>query len=54
MWLTAEGKHVEYAAEVFSIRETQGRLSLLCPTRRQMTRGDSLNQPTVTIVRGAA
>jgi hypothetical protein len=52
MWLVAEGVHPEYAEEVYSI--TQGEkgkaLSLLCPTKKQPQRFDSLNMPTLTIV----
>ena len=52
MWLVAEGKRVEYAEEVFSIDQSQDgkKLSLLCPTSKQLSRGDSLNRPTLTIV----
>ncbi|KAK3698618.1 hypothetical protein LTR37_016846 [Vermiconidia calcicola] len=51
MWLVAEDKHVEYAQEVFSIDQSQDgkKLSLLCPTSKQYRRGNSLNQPTLTI-----
>ncbi|KAI0155181.1 glycoside hydrolase family 31 protein [Xylariaceae sp. FL1272] len=49
MWLTAEGMRVEYAEDVLSIAETEKGISLLCPTRKIMNRGDTLNQSTVTI-----
>ncbi|KAI0477855.1 family 31 glycoside hydrolase [Xylariaceae sp. FL0804] len=49
MWLTAEGMWVEYAEEVYNITETEKGLSLLCPTRKIMSRGDTLNRSTVTI-----
>ncbi|KAI1260208.1 glycoside hydrolase family 31 protein [Xylariaceae sp. FL1019] len=49
MWLTAEGMRVEYAEDVVDIAETEKGLSLLCPTRKIMHRGDTLNQSTVTI-----
>jgi alpha-D-xyloside xylohydrolase len=52
MWLVAEGVRPEYAEEVYSI--TQGEhgkaLSLLCPTKKQPQRFDSLNMPTLTVV----
>lgn len=51
MWLTAEGMSVSYAEEVYSTTKTARGLSLLCPTRKIRTRGDSLNLPTLTIVR---
>lgn len=50
MWLTAEGMSVSYAEEVYSIRKSQRGLSLLCPTKKIRSRGDSLNLPTLTIV----
>lgn len=50
MWLTAEGMGVSYAEEVYSIKKTGRGLSLLCPTRKIRSRGDSLNLPTLTIV----
>ncbi|KAI1325053.1 glycoside hydrolase family 31 protein [Xylariaceae sp. FL0255] len=49
MWLTAEGMRVEYAEDVYTITETAKGLSLLCPTRKIMNRGDTLNQSTLTI-----
>ncbi|KAL2113069.1 hypothetical protein VUR80DRAFT_5492 [Thermomyces stellatus] len=51
MWLTAEGMKLEYAEEVYNInaQEDQGHLSLLCPTKIIRSRGDTLNQPTVTV-----
>ncbi|KAK3687153.1 glycosyl hydrolases family 31-domain-containing protein [Podospora appendiculata] len=50
-WLVAEGMRVEYAEEVYRITETpSGKgLSLLCPTRKIMTRGDVLNLATISI-----
>lgn len=50
MWLTAEGMRVEYAEDVYNITETETGLSLLCPTRKILSRGDTLNQSTLTIV----
>jgi len=51
MWLAAEGKHLEYAEEVYSIkdREDGKALSLLCPTKKILRRSDSLNLSTLTI-----
>ncbi|KAI0022918.1 glycoside hydrolase family 31 protein [Xylariomycetidae sp. FL0641] len=49
MWLPAEGLWVEYAEEVYEITETQKGMSLLCPTRKIMGRGDSLNRSTLTL-----
>jgi alpha-D-xyloside xylohydrolase len=52
MWLPAEGVRTEYAEEVYEtehLPDQQG-LSLLCPTKRILRRGDTLNQPTVTLV----
>lgn len=50
--MVAEDKHVEYAEEVFTITESDDskKLSLLCPTSKQRSRGDSLNRPTLTLV----
>jgi alpha-D-xyloside xylohydrolase len=52
MWLTAEGKRVEYAEDIFTIEEKKGgkALSLLCPTRNVRSRGDILNLSTLTLV----
>lgn len=50
MWMTAEGYNVEYAEEVYEITPTEKGLSLLCPTRKIYTRGNTLNTSTVTIV----
>ncbi|CAI4214159.1 unnamed protein product [Parascedosporium putredinis] len=51
MWLTAENFRVEYAENVYEITpsEDQRALSLLCPTKNIKSRGDTLNQPTVTV-----
>ena len=51
MWLVAEDKRPEYAEEVYSITEGEDgkALSLLCPTRKILSRSDSLNLPTLTI-----
>ncbi|KAH8165843.1 hypothetical protein CIB48_g2397 [Xylaria polymorpha] len=49
MWLTAEGMRVEYAEDVYNITQTERGLSLLCPTRKIIRRGDTLNQSTLTI-----
>ncbi|KAK0625118.1 glycosyl hydrolases family 31-domain-containing protein [Bombardia bombarda] len=53
-WLVAEGMRVEYAEEVYRITETEtpaGKgLSLLCPSKKIMTRGDVLNLSSLSIV----
>ena len=51
MWLVAEGMRVEYAEEVYDIKQTDTGLSLMCPTKVIRSRGDTLNLGTVTIVR---
>lgn len=51
MWLTAAGLHVEYAQEIYEISNTDRGLRLLCPTKKIKSRGDTLNQPTITLVR---
>jgi len=51
MWHTAEGFLVEYAEEVHQITRTNGGLSLLCPTRKVMSRGNTLNLSTLNIVK---
>lgn len=52
MWLPAQDVRVEYAEEVYDLTPLpdQKGLSLLCPVKKIRTRGDTLNQPTVTIV----
>lgn len=51
MWLPAEGVRTEYAEDVWEItpQADQQALSLLCPTKHILSRGDTLNQPTVTL-----
>ncbi|KAJ1338375.1 alpha-xylosidase [Microdochium nivale] len=50
MWMTAEGFNVEYAEEVYEVTQTsKGGISLLCPTRKIYSRGNTLNMSTVTI-----
>ena len=53
MWLVAEGMRVEYAEEVYDMKETETGLSLMCPTKVIRSRGDTLNLSTLTIVRFA-
>ncbi|KAK0643873.1 glycoside hydrolase family 31 protein [Cercophora newfieldiana] len=50
-WLAAEGVHAEYAEEVYRISPTpSGKgVSLLCPTKKILRRGDVLNLSTLTI-----
>ncbi|EEU47396.1 glycoside hydrolase family 31 [Fusarium vanettenii 77-13-4] len=51
MWLPAEGVRTEYAEDVYEItpQEDQQALNLLCPVKHINSRGDTLNQPTVTL-----
>ncbi|ETS74425.1 hypothetical protein PFICI_14291 [Pestalotiopsis fici W106-1] len=49
MWLPAEGVQTEYAEEVYEIASKENQLSLLCPTRKIFSRGDTLNRSTLTI-----
>lgn len=51
MWLTSEKHTVQYAEEVYSIksREDGKALNLLCPTKKIMTRGDTLNLATLSV-----
>lgn len=53
MWLVADDKHVEYAEDIYEIAEKENGLSLLCPTRKIQSRGDTLNRSTITIVSSA-
>jgi hypothetical protein len=48
----AEGVRIEYAEEVYRITpKPSGKgISLLCPTRKVMSRGDTLNLSTLSIV----
>lgn len=50
MWLPAEGLAVSYAEEVYSIKKTDRGLSLLCPTKKIRSKGDTMNIATLTIV----
>jgi alpha-D-xyloside xylohydrolase len=51
MWLPAENLRTEYAEDIYEItpQQDQQGLSLLCPTKHIHSRGDTLNQPTVTL-----
>ncbi|ROT36287.1 alpha-xylosidase [Sodiomyces alkalinus F11] len=51
MWLPAKDMWVEYAEEVYEITpRVDGKgLSLLCPTKKILRRGDTLNRSTVTL-----
>ncbi|VUC19999.1 unnamed protein product [Clonostachys rosea] len=51
MWLPAEGVQTEYAEEVYQITplEDQQSISLLCPVKKILSRGWTLNQPTITL-----
>jgi len=51
MWLPAQDFRTEYAEDVYEITPNQDQqaLSLLCPTKHIRTRGDGLNQPTLTL-----
>lgn len=52
-WLVAEGVQIQYAEEVYRITPTaSGKgISLLCPTRKILNRGNTLNLATLSIVR---
>lgn len=51
MWLASPNHTVSYAEEVYSVatREDKTAISLLCPTRKILSRGDTLNLATVSI-----
>jgi alpha-D-xyloside xylohydrolase len=51
MWLTNEAFTVQYAEEVYTVtpREDNKAVSLLCPTRKIFSRGDTLNLGTLSI-----
>ncbi|TLS24527.1 hypothetical protein PpBr36_08527 [Pyricularia pennisetigena] len=49
MWQSANDMALEYAEEVHQIKQTEKGLRLLCPTRKIMGRGDTLNRSVLTI-----
>src|SRR5262245_56599100 len=51
MWLTNDAFTVQYAEEVYTItpREDGKAISLLCPTRKILSSGDTLNLSTLSI-----
>lgn len=51
MWLPAKGFKASYAESIYDAArdEEQGAIELLCPTKSIRSRGDTLNQPTLTI-----
>lgn len=51
MWLLREEYKVEFAEDIHTIDvRADDSISLLCPTKHIYTRGDTLNQATITIV----
>lgn len=50
MWQSGHDMALEYAEEVHQIRQTEKGMRLLCPTRKIMGRGDTLNRSVLTIV----
>ncbi|KAF2017956.1 glycoside hydrolase family 31 protein [Aaosphaeria arxii CBS 175.79] len=51
MWLTSDQFTVQYAEEVYAItpREDKKAVTLLCPTKKILRRGDTLNMPTLDV-----
>ncbi|KAF1965804.1 hypothetical protein BU23DRAFT_519013 [Bimuria novae-zelandiae CBS 107.79] len=51
MWLTNDAFTVQYAEEVYTVtpREDNKAVTLLCPTRKIFSRGDTLNLATVSV-----
>jgi alpha-D-xyloside xylohydrolase len=51
MWLTSDAFTVQYAEEVYSVKEREDSqaISLLCPTRKIFSRGDTLNLSTLSV-----
>ncbi|KAH8840780.1 hypothetical protein MCOR02_005935 [Pyricularia oryzae] len=49
MWQSGHDMALEYAEEVHQIRQTEKGMRLLCPTRKIMGRGDTLNRSVLTI-----
>lgn len=50
MWQLRDGISVDYAEDVHQIKQTGHGISLLCPTRKILNRGDTLNRSVLTIV----
>jgi alpha-D-xyloside xylohydrolase len=51
MWLTSDQHTVQYAEEVYTVtpRDDGKALTLLCPTRKIFSRGDTLNLATLSV-----
>jgi len=51
MWLANAEFTIQYAEEVYSIQslKNEKKLSLLCPVKKIITRGDTLNMPTLSL-----
>lgn len=51
MWLPAKGINASYAESIYEAAydKEQGAIELLCPAKPIKSRGDTLNQPTLTI-----
>ena len=51
MWLTNDAFSVQYAEEVYTVtpRDDGRAVTLLCPTRKILSRGDTLNLATMSV-----
>jgi alpha-D-xyloside xylohydrolase len=51
MWLVSQDHTVQYAEEVYTVtpREDKKAITLLCPTRKILSRGDTLNLATLSV-----
>lgn len=51
MWLVSQDHSVQYAEEIYTVtpREDNNAITLLCPTRKIFTRGDTLNLATLSV-----
>ncbi|OAL02999.1 alpha-xylosidase [Phaeosphaeriaceae sp. SRC1lsM3a] len=51
MWLVSQDHSVQYAEEIYTVtpREDNNAVTLLCPTRKIFSRGDTLNLATLSI-----
>lgn len=48
-WLCSERAHAMYAAQAYSVEEIENGMRVTAPVGRVLSRGDTLNMPTITV-----
>ena len=48
-WLTSERATISYASDAYFVEEIENGMRVVAPTKKIVTRGDTLNLPVITI-----